>query len=102
LGLAHALDVRVAKEAPEEVAIVAQADVENRSEDGRKLRIERTMRVILGSPVPAVSIRSTVLGGKQNVKVMPHPSPFGGEAPDPNNVLYASSQGAVVRHRVGG
>lgn len=91
-------DVRVASDTPAEVSIVARADVENPGEDGRKLRIERTMRLSRGSPVLAVSIRYTVLGGMQNVKMMPHPCPFVGEAPDSNDVFYVSSQGAVMRY----
>ena len=55
------------------------------------------MTLQIGSPVLAMRIQYTVLGGKQNVKMMPHPEPFAGSQPDLNDHFYASSKGQV-RH----
>ena len=93
-------EVQTLVEKPDEVSIVARADVENPGEGGRKLRIERTMRLVKGSPVLWITLRYTALGGAQNVKIMPHPRPFAGEAPDTNDTFYVSSRGEVVRSPV--
>ena len=92
-----AYQLAVVAETAKKVSVVVTANVDNPGEGGKELRLARTMTLQIGSPVLSMRIEYTVLGGKQNVKMMPHPEPFAGSQPDPNDHFYASSKGQV-RH----
>jgi hypothetical protein len=85
----------VVTDTPNEMAVRVSAEVENPGEGGNTLRIERTMRLRRQSPTLEVEIRYTVLGGEQNVRMMPLCFPQAGERADDSDVFYMSSLGQV-------